>query len=110
MMNLTQSLMIAAIAVTMIAVLQISASAIPLTTGTLSMTNHVSNVVMASDRDRQGRGNWRSGHDRDDNRFRGDSDWRPDRDRDWDRDHHDHDNNNLLLGAAVIGGLYLLTR
>ena len=109
MTNLVRTLMIAAVAVSMIAVLQIAASAMPTTTGTLSLTANHANTIMASDRDRHDRDRWRG--DRDDYRWRGHYDrdrWR-DRDWDWDRRHH-HDNDDLLLGGAAVLGLYLLTR
>jgi hypothetical protein len=127
MTNLTKTLMMAAVAIALLAVLQVAASAQPLTPRELSMTSGHANITMASDRDRgrdfrggdrdrgdRDRGNWRgSWGDRDDHWFRGDSGWNGPGsygygyNRDWDH-HHDNDNKWLIPGALL--GLYLLTR
>ena len=118
MMNLIQTLMIAALAVTMIAVLQIAASAMPTTTGTLSMTADQPNIVMASDRGHRG-GGWHGGGGRvgwggHDGRWYGrGGGWYAPRGGWYDPGYYpyyDHDNDalGLLLGGALLGAL--LTR
>ena len=118
MMNLTQTLMIAAVAVALIAVLQIAASAQPITPRTLSFTGDQANFVMTHDRGYYGGDAWRDDrwrydrgdrwrYDRDDRwRYRDDP-WRYD--RDW-RRHRHHDNDDALLIGGALLGLYLLTR
>ena len=112
MTNLTQTLMVAAIAMALMAIVQVSAGAMPTTTGTRSLTTDHPSFVMASDRGWYDRERWR-GDRRDDRWYRGDSDrddrWRY-RDRDWDRRHHHLDTDDALLFGGALLGLYLLTR
>ena len=93
MTNFSRAIMTAAVAVSFLAALQLSASAQGGAARTLSMSGGHANVVMASDRDDRWRG------DRDDRGY--------DRDRDRHR-HHDND-DAWLIGGALLG-LYLLTR
>ena len=111
MTNFSRTIMTAVVAVSLLALLQLSASAQGATPRTLSMTSSHASVSMVGDRGRDARGygygggrqTWRGDDqsrrsDRDDRRY----------DRDYDRRHRDND-TNWLIGGAILG-LLLLSR